>query len=73
MPAKRKFYRSEAGNITVVDMSGNNLLIFIDEKSYLVANPSKPVPWDRENLGEVEIKQEDTPEDILNRITENSK
>ncbi|MEN6622602.1 MAG: hypothetical protein ABFD50_13750 [Smithella sp.] len=70
---KRKFYRSEAGNITVVDMAGNNLLIFIDEKSYLVENPSKPVTWNREKIGEVEIKQEDTPEKILNRITENLK
>lgn len=48
------FTQSEAGNITVLSL-GNNLLIWVDEKTYIITNPSTTSPVYLNDVGTLDF------------------
>lgn len=62
-----KFTQSEAGNITVMS-SGINLMIWIDDKCYMITDPSTDNPFYQNKVHELEFDPRITPDELKAKI-----
>lgn len=64
-----KFYQSEAGNITVVEIGRHLLIKATHPGTFIVNNPSKTGPM----VHEIQIPEGQTPQQVFEAINEHLK
>lgn len=61
---KGKFYQTPDGNLTVLTLDQDEILIWVHGTNYLVTNPSTQNPIHADRIGQIEFNNLMTPEEI---------